>query len=193
MLLLVSGLVTVGLTAAYSGRLWLLTFFGDPRGVTGDVAADPSPAMRWPLLVLAVPAAGLGFAFLARPGLAPGLQTTGASLLAALAGFALVYGEWVRDRSADPARALGPLRRPLERGLYADELYHLIVVRPVVGLVQLVRAVDVEIGASVAGTGRTARQLGGGLRRSQAGNVQSYLTALLAGVVLIVVAVAVGH
>ena len=46
-LVLVVGLATVAVTAAYVTRLWLMTFFDRPRA--GVAAHEPSPAMRWPL------------------------------------------------------------------------------------------------------------------------------------------------
>ncbi len=59
-LVLAVGLLTVAVTAAYVTRLWLMTFFHEPHG--GAAGHEPSPAMRWPLVALAVPAALLGLA-----------------------------------------------------------------------------------------------------------------------------------
>ena len=68
------GLVTVGVTAAYVTRLWLMTFLGEPRSPVA--AHESSPAMRWPLVVLAVPSA-LARARRAAVGLAAGLARSG--------------------------------------------------------------------------------------------------------------------
>jgi NADH-quinone oxidoreductase subunit L len=45
------------------------------------------------------------------------------------------------------------------------------------------------IGGAVSGSGSGANRLAGLLRRTQTGNVQTYLTGLLAGVVIIAVGV----
>jgi NADH-quinone oxidoreductase subunit L len=58
-LVLVTAVVTVAVTAAYVVRLWARVFLGSARGV--NEAPAVSGLMRWPLVVLAVPAAGLGF------------------------------------------------------------------------------------------------------------------------------------
>jgi NADH-quinone oxidoreductase subunit L len=189
-LVLVVGLLTVLVTAAYMTRLWLTTFFGEPR--TDWIAHDPPSPMLWPLVALAVPSALLGFAGLGYPDLTPGLAVSTVSVLTALGGIALTYLVWSRSPAADPALVLGPVRRLFERAFYVDEVYEQAVVRPVRGLVRLVRFVDDEVvDGSVRGSGTTARLLAGGLRYSQNGNVQTYLTGVLAGAVLIAVTVAV--
>ncbi|GAA1953548.1 NADH-quinone oxidoreductase subunit L [Kitasatospora viridis] len=95
---------------------------------------------------------------------------------------------------ADPGRVLlGPLFGPARHGFHLDRLYHRLFVRPVVGAAELVRFLDREVVETyVEGSGATARLLGWAVRRSQTGNAQTYLSALLAGVVLIAVFVAVG-
>jgi NADH-quinone oxidoreductase subunit L len=189
-LVLVVGLITVLITAAYMTRLWLTTFFGEPR--TDWIAHDPPAPMRWPLVALAVPAALLGFVGLAYPDLTPGPVLATVSTLLALGGIGITYLVWSRSPAADPALALGPLRLPFERAFYVDEVYDAAVVRPVRGLVRLVRFVDDEVvDGSVRGSGTTARRLGGSLRYSQNGNVQTYLTGVLGGAVLIAVTAAV--
>jgi NADH-quinone oxidoreductase subunit L len=45
------------------------------------------------------------------------------------------------------------------------------------------------IDATAEGSGRAAVLLGGGLRRLQTGNVQTYLSALVAGVIVVVLSV----
>ncbi|HEU4675935.1 MAG TPA: NADH-quinone oxidoreductase subunit L [Motilibacteraceae bacterium] len=63
-LVLVAGLLTVGLTAAYATRVWLRAFAGPRRGAS-PVHEAPG-LMRWPLVLLAVPTVLLGL--LALPG-----------------------------------------------------------------------------------------------------------------------------
>jgi NADH-quinone oxidoreductase subunit L len=212
-LVLVIGLLTVGVTAAYVTRLWLMTFFGAPRGRTA--AHESSPAMRWPLVVLAVPAALIGFVGLhddwlsrwlninqSRPGAsrnsgseAPpnplhiGAFTSTASLVLAVLGFLVVLLAWRRAPAEDPMR-LASVRPVLAQAFYVDDLYDRLFVRPVRLAAHAVRWTDDEVViGTVAGSGRGATRLATLLRRTQQGNVQTYLTGLLAGVVILAVGV----
>ena len=96
--------------------------------------------------------------------------------------------------AVDPGRALlGPLYGPAQHGFGVDRLYERLFVRPTFGAARLVRFLDREVvEAYVQGSGGGARMLGWVVRRTQTGNAQTYLSALLAGVVLIAVFVAVG-
>jgi NADH-quinone oxidoreductase subunit L len=188
----------------------LLTFFG-----TGEPDRIRVPRlMSWPLVVLAVPAALLGFLALLPDSLASWLaSSTPAEAAAAL--YALEYGEpgellhpatillstlavlvgaggvllaWRRSGGTDPAALLGRFRPALAAGLGVDAFYARYVVRPVRALARLVVLSDRDVvDFYVLGAGRTARLLGGLLRRVQTGNVQTYLSLLLAGVVLVAV------
>ncbi|GAA2145289.1 NADH-quinone oxidoreductase subunit 5 family protein [Actinomadura napierensis] len=177
-------LLTVALTAAYAMRAWLMVFFGEQRG-TYEVR-EPSKFMSWTVAALAVPAAILGFFGLGadelRPHIGPALLGIGLLIIGAGAVFLL----WNRDPAADPAAALGPVRTMFARAFYVDELYAMAVVRPVRALARYVVTFDRRgVDAAVVGTGRGARRLGGLLRIPQNGNPQTYLTGLLAGVVVI--------
>ena len=213
-LVLVVGLLTVAVTAAYVTRLWLMTFFGEARG--GVAAHEPSAAMRWPLVVLAVPATLLGLVGLpsgwlpewlapvqspslatagrdvAQTDLHLGLVTSGLSLVLAVAGAAAVWRIWRRDPAADPSLALGRRRAALVHAFYVDDFYDRTFVQPVRLATRAVRRTDddVVLGA-VLGTGRGARWLSGAIARTQGGNITTYLTGLLAGVLLIVAGVVV--
>jgi NADH-quinone oxidoreductase subunit L len=181
-------LLTVALTAAYAMRTWLMTFFGEPRG--SYEIREPSRIMSWTVAALAVPAAILGFFGLGaaelRPHAGPALLSV--VLLAAGAGAAFLL--WNRDPALDPARALGPVRPVFARAFYVDELYDAAIVRPVRAAARYVVVLDrSRVDAAVTGTGRGALRLGEWLRVPQNGNAQSYLTGLLAGVVVIVAGV----
>ena len=200
-LVLGAGLLTVALTAAYGTRLWLRTFFGRPHFAA---ATDPPPAMRIPLLVLAIPAAMLGFAgpaladYLGGPGLEPQsvrpeLGTSIVTTALAVLGVGAVVLIWRRNPSRDPVSLLAAApRRALERAFYLDELYDAALVRPLPRAARAVLRFDeVAVDGAVDGSGRATRRLGGGLRLLQNGNVQLYATGLITGVVALAVAVAV--
>jgi NADH-quinone oxidoreductase subunit L len=97
--------------------------------------------------------------------------------------------------AADPARLLlGPLRRPAAQGFGLDRAYQLAFVAPVSGAARLVSFLDREVVETyVRGFAGSTRLLGVLVRRAQNGNAQSYLNALLAGAVVIVVLVAVAQ
>lgn len=97
---------------------------------------------------------------------------------------------------ADPGRALlGPLHGPAADGFRLDALYARAFVRPVLAAASLVRFLDREVvDTYVRGAAGTAKGLGWLVRRAQTGNVQTYLSALLAGsVVLAIAAVALAN
>ncbi|MEU6311326.1 NADH-quinone oxidoreductase subunit L [Streptomyces sp. NPDC047014] len=93
----------------------------------------------------------------------------------------------------DPGRALlGPLHRHAADGFHLDAVYDRLFVRPVRAAARLVTFLDREVvDTYVRGAGTGTRLLGGLVRRAQTGNVQSYLSALLAGAVVLAVATAV--
>ncbi|MEZ0065568.1 NADH-quinone oxidoreductase subunit L [Streptacidiphilus sp. MAP12-20] len=213
---LVGGLVTALLTAAYAARLWLLAFH--PRGAQAEQAA-PSPdapsaepaAMRWTLWVLAVPTLALGLAGL-RPNwlpawldgvsLTPSLLTAVLGTCVALLGFGLAYAAWRRATAtategvvADPGRVLlGPLFGAARDGFGVDKLYDRVFVRPVLAAAQLVAFLDREVVETyVKGAAGSPGLLGRAVRRAQNGNAQGYLNALFAGVVVLAVLVAVAQ
>ncbi|KAB8190579.1 NADH-quinone oxidoreductase subunit L [Nonomuraea phyllanthi] len=187
-------LATVAVTGAYATRAWLRTFFGDARAVAlpepapgtahvVDVAEGPR-TMLVPVVLLAVPALLLGFA--GELHLELGVAAVGVVLTVLGAG--IVYAFWRIDPLADPARLLGPLRVPCEQAFHVDALYAALFVRPILALSRLVvRTDDVVVDGAVRGSGRSARGLSGVLRFAQNGNVQLYVSGLLAGVLLIAV------
>jgi NADH-quinone oxidoreductase subunit L len=189
-LIYIALLVTVGLTAAYAMRAWLMTFFGEQR--SAFEAREAPELMTWPVVALVVPTVLLGFFGLGADELRPHVVSAGLSLLWAAAGAAAVHVIWNRDPALDPAARLGPLRKVFGRGFYVDEVYAALVVRPVRALARTVVTVDRRgIDAAVVGAAGWSRLAGRTLRRAQTGNAQTYLTVLLAGVLLIVLGVVV--
>ena len=238
---LVAGLVTAVLTAAYATRLFLLAFRGQGAQVP-DHGRDPA-VMNVVLWVLAIPTLGFGMislvpkvfdlpAWFDGEELAPTLVTSVLGVGLALVGVVTVYGAWqataARRRTpagavvaasaaaaepalveeaalelppagkaadpGDPGRLLlGPLHRPAAAGFHLDAVYSALFVRPVLAAASLVRFLDREvIETYVRGTGAAPRLLGAIVRRTQTGNVQTYLSVLLAGSVVLAVLVAVG-
>ncbi|MBM7791153.1 NADH-quinone oxidoreductase subunit 5 family protein [Tenggerimyces flavus] len=201
-LVLVAGFATVVVTAMYATRLWLRVFFGPTAA--GERAEAPV-LMRWPLVVLAVPAALLGLlAFMPATltswlgnGPAPTLEagelvhplTAVISVALAVLAAGFVIGEWHRIDKRDPSRTLGRFEPILANAFGVDAFYERWVVRPVYGLARTVVAGDRDVvDFYVLGSGRAARAIAGLLRMIQTGNAQTYLTLLLAGVVLLAIA-----
>ncbi|GAA3392259.1 NADH-quinone oxidoreductase subunit L [Streptomyces roseoviridis] len=237
-IVLVAGLLTALLTAAYAARLWLLAFRG--RGAEAPDHGRQPVTMTAVLWVLAVPSLGFGLTaghlddwFDGHP-LTPTVTTAVLGTGLAVVGAAVTYAVWQRTRvlaartplgavaahpegdaglveaeaiashtpaygdiasapdPADPGRALlGPLHRAAAAGFHLDAVYRTLFVRPVLAAASLVRFLDREVvDTYVRGAGDSARGLGWLVRRAQTGNVQTYLSALLAGsVVLAIVAV----
>ncbi|MET9446208.1 NADH-quinone oxidoreductase subunit 5 family protein [Streptomyces cinerochromogenes] len=237
-IVLVAGLLTALLTAAYATRLWLLAFRG-----RGDEAPDHGRqplTMTVVLWVLAVPSLAFGaLTYRALPdwfdgrALTPTLLTSILGTGLALVGGLITYGAWQRTTAlaagvplgavaahpeedaglveaeaiathepaygdiayapdpADPSRLLlGPLRRPAAAGFHLDAVYAVLFVRPVQAGARLVRFLDREVvDTYVHGAAVLPRMLGAAVRRAQTGNVQTYVSALLAGTVVLAVAV----
>ncbi|WP_330348591.1 NADH-quinone oxidoreductase subunit 5 family protein [Streptomyces sp. NBC_00582] len=237
-LILIAGLITALLTAAYATRLWLLAFYG--RGAEAPDHGRQPLTMTVVLWVLAVPSLGLGaLAYRTLPGwfdgndLAPTVTTSVLGTGVALAGALVAYAAWRHLRAlaavaplgavaahpegdaaqveaeaiathepaygdvasapdpADPGRLLlGPLHRHAAAGFHLDAVYSALFVRPVQGGASLVRFLDREVvDTYVRGAGALPRWLGAAVRRAQTGNVQTYVSALLAGTVVLAVAV----
>ncbi|MBM7076824.1 NADH-quinone oxidoreductase subunit 5 family protein [Micromonospora humida] len=197
-----AGLLGVLLTAAYATRLLLRAFFGEPR-LPLLHPHDPPAAMRWPVLLLAVPAALLGLAAFWPP-FTDRLRGTAADvdlvhlapavllpIVLLLAGAGLAWAGWRRDPAADPARALGPLRPVFARAFRLDDLQHTLVVRPTTALARVTRTGD-EVGVDglVEGIGRGTSTLGAGLAALHRAALPRATAAVLAGALLIGLAAA---
>lgn len=236
-IVLVAGLLTAVLTAAYATRLWLLAFRG--HGAEAPDHGRQPLTMTVVLWVLAVPSLALGgFAYRSLPDwfdgrdLAPTLTTSVLGTGLALVGGLAVYSAWRHTTAlaagfplgavaahpegdaglveaeaiathtpaygdvasapdpADPGRLLlGPLHRHAATGFHLDAVYTTLFVRPVQAAANLVRFLDREVvDTYVRGAGTLPRWLGAAVRRAQTGNVQTYVSALLAGTVVLVVA-----
>ncbi|MFF5005977.1 NADH-quinone oxidoreductase subunit L [Streptomyces phaeochromogenes] len=235
-IVLVAGLVTALLTAAYAMRLWLLVFRG--HGPEAPDHGRQPIVMNAVLWVLAVPSLAFGLATGPLPDwfdgrdLTPTLTTSVLGTGVALVGGIITYGAWRHTMAmaarvplgavaahpegdaglveaeaiashapaygdvasapdpADPGRLLlGPLHRHAAVGFHLDAVYSALFVRPVQAAATLVRFLDREVvDTYVRGAGALPRWLGTAVRRAQTGNVQTYVSALLAGTVVLVVA-----
>ncbi|MFE1433278.1 NADH-quinone oxidoreductase subunit L [Streptomyces griseoaurantiacus] len=110
----------------------------------------------------------------------------------AIASHTPVYGDVASAPDpADPGRLLlGPLHRHAAAGFHLDAVYTVLFVRPVQAGARLVRFLDrAVVETYVQAAGAAPRLLGGAVRRAQTGNVQTYVSALLAGTVVLTVAV----
>ncbi|MGC0330154.1 NADH-quinone oxidoreductase subunit L [Streptomyces sp. SAI-170] len=237
-IVLVSGLLTALLTAAYAMRLWLRAFRG--RGAEAPDHGRQPLTMTVVLWVLALPSLALGgLTYRLLPDwfdgndLAPTLTTSVLGTGVALVGGLVTYAAWRHTTAlaarvplgavaahpegdaglveaeaiashapaygdvayapdpADPGRLLlGPLHRHAAVGFHLDAVYSALFVRPVRAGASLVRFLDREVVETyVRGAGALPRLLGAAVRRAQTGNVQTYVSALLAGTVVLAVAV----
>jgi NADH-quinone oxidoreductase subunit L len=191
---LVAVLLTAVLTAFYCTRLWLWVFFGTPAlGGAGGVFDEQAesevdepvvtPEVREGALIMLVPlgllaagAVGLGYA----NGVHLDLVVAAVTTVLAVAGALPAYGLW--RRGADPRPVV------LEREFWVDVAYQRLVVTPVRAAARLMVAHDNDvIGAYVRGAGQAGNLAGQGFRRLQSGNVQTYLTGAVIGVVALAV------
>ncbi len=195
-------MVTVFLTAFYMARIFFVTFTGKAREETH---AHESPrVMTIPLVILAVLAAGLGFAgspWLARdihsflePSAARSLGLDVPLLLQsnglALAGILLAMLLYARKGAAtDPLRrVMGPLYIALSRKLWVDELYMLIIRGLFFTATTVVAWFDRHVvDGAVNLVGAASRAGGAVLRRTVAGKVQGYALIILCGIALALV------
>lgn len=187
---LIGVVLTYGLWQRAAARAAAVT-----AGATAGATAAPAPGTA-----PAGPATGA-------PGTAPVPASVAAEESAGSAALAAVsaaetpeVAEVTHDHPAvpagpapDPGRALlGPLHRHAADGFHLDAVYDRLFVRPVRAAASLVRFLDREVvDTYVRGAGAGPRLLGGLVRRAQTGNVQSYLSALLAGAVVLAIATAV--
>lgn len=110
----------------------------------------------------------------------------------AIASHEAAYGDIASAADpSDPGRLLlGPLHRHAAAVFHLDAVYTALFVRPVRAGASLVRFLDREVVETyVRGAGALPRWLGAAVRRAQTGNLQTYVSALLAGTVVLAVAV----
>jgi len=191
------GVFTAFMTAFYVFRALFLTFMGEYRG---NAHVHESPPVMWiPLVVLALLSLFGGFINiphylehmfpLAEEGHVSWLKPV--AIAAGLGGILLaylLYGNGKRVPVPEGTR-LNPLHKLIYRKYMVDELYAAAVVHPLVdgSRTLLWRVADAGIiDGTVNGVGKTARAVGGVLKRAQSGNIRNYAGWVLGGTVLVV-------
>jgi NADH-quinone oxidoreductase subunit L len=195
-ILLISGLVTAGLTAFYTFRAYFMTFWGEEKipHEAGHHAHVSPPVMVWPLCILAVGAVGLGIIvqpftgwfseLLGAEHEALNWGMMGLSSVIALGGLGLAYLMYVRTPAlaADFARKNPGLYQLSRSRFYLDELYNALIVKPVSIFAQLCRVIDQYlVDGLVDLIGQVPRYLGVLFRPIQNGLVQFYALAMVLG------------
>jgi NADH-quinone oxidoreductase subunit L len=232
------GTLAVFITALYMGRQIALVFWGEPRHEAAQHADESPNSMTVPLMILAVFALLGGFAnapllgsqlthFMGDIHEASGLVhaatvpfnffVAGFSTLLAVVG---LVGGWAIHRNfrvgeVEPfERWLGPVFTLLKNKYYVDELYHLIIIRPVVWLANRIFDFDnrwvidplvnlvgkigrvasdiTQVFDTVAvdsifveGTAKAFNTFGGWLRQTQTGRAQNYLLVVAVTVLML--------
>ncbi|MDX6226058.1 MAG: NADH-quinone oxidoreductase subunit, partial [Frankiales bacterium] len=200
-LLYLAGLATVLITAAYVARLLLILLA--PPAPRGDLH-EPRLSMAQSVTALTV-TCGVS-TFLALPDALPswlpapagareGIElSVGGVTLTAIGVLAVFAALWLYSHAGarDPVLLLGSSQRRLRSGFGVDALYDRGAVRPTRSVAAAVAETDASaINHAVEGIGRSAVRTSSSLRVVGAGRVRSYLAALIAGVLLVVVSVAV--
>ena len=206
------------LTAFYTFRAFLLTFYGPERipHETGHHAHESPRVMTVPLLILAVGAAGLGAffyftdsfgAFLEQtPSLAykrwhelgvaeatGGHEVMFTSALISVLGIGtawFLYGgkRWLLGQLSSLMEVFGLYQLSYGK-FFIDQIYWLLVVAPLEGLARFFAWFDRNVvDRLVDFVGLVPRGAGGALRALQSGMLQFYALAMVLGVLVILVA-----
>ncbi len=203
---------TAVLTAIYTTRLVLLTFFGQPRNQHAHEHAHESPwIMTGPLVILAVLATVAGFFVFHGVGVALGftggigelifehepevfrmdVAFAAGAVASALAGIGIgcVYW-WGNAERAARARSWAPeLHQLLVRRYYIDDLYQAIIDRVVLGAGAVVSAFDKRVvnESGVDGGAQIIGWFGYRLKFLQTGKIPNYALAMAIGVITLAV------
>ncbi|MGE0135300.1 MAG: NADH-quinone oxidoreductase subunit L [Dehalococcoidia bacterium] len=199
---------TAVLTAIYTTRLVLLTFFGEPRDHHAYDHAHESPRiMTVPLLILSVLAVVAGFVIFSSVGKGLGFAggvgevvytehahvfefdapfALGATLSALFGiGIGLVYW-WGRAERAERARSWAPeLHALLVNRYYMDDLYQAIINRVVLGAASVIAIFDKRVvnESGIDGGAQGVSWFGFRLKFLQTGKIPNYALAMAVGVV----------
>ncbi|GMV39501.1 MAG: NADH dehydrogenase subunit L [Myxococcales bacterium] len=202
------GLLAAAFTAFYMFRLYFLTFWGEYRGDqrAWDHPHRPGWSMRIPLIVLAVMSVAGGYIPIEQ-WLAPTLEKAGhfyvthhttlgdlllyLSLAVAGTGIALAWFLYQGPGRGAPARlkaGLQPVYNLVYNKYFVDEMYHVLIVRPLQVIAQVsFKVVDrliIDI-LFVNGSAQIVALTGRLVRFFQNGDVQRYAAAIVVGVAVL--------
>ncbi len=200
------------LTAIYTTRLVLLTFFGEPKDHHAYEHAHESPALiTGPLVILATLATVSGFVVFSSVGRMLGfpggigevvfthephafvfdIVFAGTAVASALAGIGIGIAYWKGDAMrAVRARQWAPeLHALLVNRYYLDDLYQAVIDRVVLGLGNVVALFDKRVvnESGVDGGAQTVSWFGMRLKFLQTGRIPNYALAMAVGVVVLAV------
>jgi NADH-quinone oxidoreductase subunit L len=210
LILLLSALITAFLTAFYAFRAYFLTFEGELRvpPEAGETPHESPPVMTVPLVILAIGAVGVGIIlepfthwlsgfFSLMPSLPPVAEhevhwvlliTSSVIALAGVAGAWWMYLVQPGFASRLVQSVSGLYQLSLNK-FYLDELYGFFIVRPLIGLAALSRAVDLYVVDGLVDlVGQVPRFLGLVFRPIQNGLAQFYALAMALGLAVFLVA-----
>jgi NADH-quinone oxidoreductase subunit L len=198
---------TAGLTALYTTRLIVLTFFGEPKNHHAyEHAHESPPLMAGPLVLLALLSTVAGFFALDGVGRALGFvggigelvyldephhfafnaMLALASTVVALAAIGIGWAYWSGNgERAVRARSWAPeLHQLLVRRYYMDDLYQGLIDRVILGLGGVVAWFDKRIvnETGVDGGAQALGYLGYRLKFLQTGRIPNYALAMAFGV-----------
>ena len=199
---IVLALFGVVLSALYMARLTFATFFGEPKSDHSEVHESPS-VMTVPLLLLAIPAIGVGFlafgvgdAYKGFAGFIDGhskfhlnVWLTIVSLILAGAGIGVGWAAYIRG-SLSTQRVIDrfpTVHRVLAARYYVDEFYQWVIDRIVLVFGRFIAAFDrvVVNDTAVDGTGDSVKISGFRMKFVQTGRIYNYGMAMAAGVVVL--------
>jgi NADH-quinone oxidoreductase subunit L len=207
------GLLAAVLTSFYMFRLIWLTFFGEKRYDEHKVHVHESPFnMTVPLMILAflsltggwfaLPAMWGGkdyFSEFLSPVLGSGevtglenahsleLTLSGVAMVAAIIGLVVAWRMYAKDVKEGKSEGL---HKFLYHKYYVDELYHAVVVGPLLWISRnlLWKVVDVGmIDGTVNGIATGTTAVGDKVRHTQSGNTRSYAVWVLVGAIIVFV------
>ena len=199
---IVLALFGVVLSALYMARLTFATFFGEPKSDHSEVHESPS-VMTAPLLLLAIPAIGVGFfafglgdAYKGFAGFIDGqskfhlnVWLTIVSLILAGVGIWVGWAAYIRGSLSTETLIdrFRPVHRLLASRYYVDEIYQWVIDRIVLVLGRFIAAFDrvVVNDTAVDGSADSVKFSGLRMKFVQTGRIYNYGMAMAAGVVVL--------
>lgn len=190
------GLFVAALTAFYMFRLYILIFLGEGKSGNVDHAHESPASMTLPLCVLAFMAVVAGYFPVSHALILPGFEhhsehhylVAGLSIVAALIGIFTAFYMYAGEvnRGERVATELGAIHGVVKNKFYIDEVYTFVtklIFRFVSAPVALFDRHIVDGAMNL--TAGVVRSMGSLFNRSQTGQVQTYVTWLINGTILV--------